>query len=161
MEDKVFENRAGKFMMENTGQGRKIRGLVLISLLHLVFTGDEIKSGPLEYFINRNGETYRTFYTDDKIFLDEDELTEDEVRKFFKEVGENMLSLEQVKSEMLTWIEHSMNLLNLGLLKRYPKYPSYERAIQGYKEYIDCPEKLILGYYTPKYQVQDISTNNK
>lgn len=148
-------------MMENTGQGRKIRGLVLISLLHLVFTGDEIKSGPLEYFINRNGETYRTFYTDDKIFLDEDELTEDEVREFFKEVGENMLSLEQVKSEMLTWIEHSMNLLNLDLLKRYPKYPSYERAIQGYKEYIDYPEKLILGYYTPKYQVQDISTNNK
>lgn len=83
MEDKVFENRAGKFMMENTGQGRKIRGLVLISLLHLVFTGNEIKSGPLEYFINRNGETYRTFYTDDKIFLDEDELTEDEVREFF------------------------------------------------------------------------------
>lgn len=148
-------------MMENTGQGRKIRGLVLISLLHLVFTGDEIKSGPLEYFINRNGETYRTFYTDDKIFLDEDELTEDEVREFFKDVGENMLSLEQVKSEMLTWIEHSMNLLNLDLLKRYPKYPSYERAIHGYKEYIDCPEKLILGYYTPKYQVQDISTNNK
>lgn len=148
-------------MMENTGQGRKIRGLVLISLLHLVFTGNEIKSGPLEYFIDRNGETYRTFYTDDKIFLDEDELTEDEVREFFKEVGENMLSLEQVKSEMLTWIEHSMNLLNLDLLKRYPKYPSYKRAIQGYKEYIDCPEKLILGYYTPKYQVQDISTNNK
>lgn len=148
-------------MMENTGQGRKIRGLVLISILHLVFTGDEIKSGPLEYFIDRNGETYRTFYTDDKIFLDEDELTEDEVREFFKEVGENMLSIEQVKSEMLTWIEHSMNLLNLDLLKRYPKYPGYEEAVREYKEYISCPEKLVLGYYTPKYQVQDISTNNK
>ena len=161
MEDKVFENRAGKFMMENTGQGRKIRGLVLASLFHLVFTGEEIESGPLEYFIERDGRTYHTFHLDDKIFLDEDQLTEDEVNKFFEETEEKMPTMIQIKNYISTWVENNMNLLNLDLLKRYPKYPSYERAIQGYKEYIDCPEKLILGYYTPKNQVQDISTNNK
>lgn len=156
-----MENLAGKFIIENTGQGRKIRGLVLASLFHLVFTGHEIESGPLKYFIDRNGRTFNTFYLEDKIFLDEDQLTEDEVRGFFEDVGEDMLSLEEVKSRTSTWVEHNMTLLNTHLLKRYPKYPSYERAVRDYKKYIDCPEKLILGYYTPKYQVQDTSTNNR
>lgn len=61
-----------------------------------------------------------------------------------------MLSLEEVKSEMSTWIEYNMTALNSDLLKRYPKYPGYERAVRDYKEYISCPEKLVLGYYTPK-----------
>lgn len=161
MEDKVFENLAGKFIMENTGQGRKIRGIVLASLFHLVFTGNEIKSGPLEYYIDRNGDTYNTFYLDDKIFLDEGQLTEEEVREFFEEVGENMLTIEQVKSNISTWVEHNMTTLNTHLLKIYPKYPSYEKAVRKYKKYIDHPEKLILGYYTPKNQVQDIPTNNR
>ena len=156
-----MENLAGKFIVDKYGKGRKIRGLVLASLFHLVFTGEEIESGPLEYFIERDGRTYHTFYLDDKIFLDEDQLTEDEVNKFFEETEEKMPTMIQIKNYISTWVENNMNLLNLDLLKRYPKYPSYERAIQGYKEYIDCPEKLILGYYTPKYQVQDISTNNK
>lgn len=150
MEDKVFENLAGKFIVEKSGPDRKISGLVLISLIYLVFTGDKIESGPLEYFIDRNGRTYKTFYLNDKIFLDEDELTKDEIREFFKEVGEDMLSLEEVKSEMSTWIEHNMTALNSDLLKKYPKYPGYERAVRDYKEYIDCPGKLVLGYYTPK-----------
>ena len=87
---------------------------------------------------------------DDKIFLDEDQLTEEEVREFFEEVGENMLTIEQVKSNMSTWVEHNITTLNTHLLKRYPKYPSYEKAVREYKEYISCPEKLVLGYYTPK-----------
>lgn len=161
MEDKVFENLAGKFIMENTGQGRKIRGIVLASLFHLVFTGNEIESGPLEYYIDRNGDTYSTFYLDDKIFLDEGQLTEEEVREFFEEVGENMLTIEQVKSNISMWVEHNMTTLNTHLLKIYPKYPSYEKAVRKYKKYIDYPEKLILGYYTPKNQVQDIPTNNR
>jgi hypothetical protein len=161
LEDKVFENLAGKYLIENTGQGRKIEGLVLASLFHIVFTGDEIESGPLEYFIDRSGRTFNTFYLDDKIFLDEDQLTEDEVREFFEDVGEKMPSLEEVKSNTLIWVKHIMTALNSHLLKRYPKYPGYERAVGDYKEYISCPEKLILGYYTPKNQVQDISTNNK
>lgn len=150
MEDKVFENLAGKFIVEKSGPDRKIRGLVLASLFHLVFTGDEIESGPLEYYIDRDGDTYSTFYLDDKIFLDEDQLTEEEVREFFEEVGENMLTIEQVKSNISTWVEHNMTTLNTHLLKRYPKYPSYEKAVRKYKKYIDCPKKLVLGYYTPK-----------
>ena len=150
MESKVIENLAGKFIVEKSGQGKKIRGLVLASLFHLVFTGDEIESGPLEYYIDRDGDTYSTFYLDDKIFLDEDQLTEEEVREFFEEVGENMLTIEQVKSNMSTWVEHNITILNTHLLKRYPKYPGYEKAVREYKEYISCPEKLVLGYYTPK-----------
>lgn len=46
--------------------------------------------------------------------------------------------------------------LNIQLLKRYPKYPGYEKAVREYKEYISCPEKLVLGYYTPRNQVQGI-----
>ena len=84
-----MENLAGKFIIENNGQGKKIRGLVLASLFHLAFTGEEIESGPLEYFIERDGRTYHTFYLDDKIFLDEDQLTEDEVNKFLEEVEKN------------------------------------------------------------------------
>ena len=140
--------------MENTGQGRKIEGLVLASLFHIVFTGDEIESGPLEYFIDRSGRTFNTFYLDDKIFLSEDQLTEEEVREFFNEVGENMPTLEQVRSNMSMWVKHNMTTLKTHLLKRYPKYPGYERAVGDYKKYISCPEKLILGYYTPKYQVR-------
>lgn len=155
LEDKVFENLAGKYLIEYTGQGRKIEGLVLASLFHLVLVEDEIESGPLEYFIDRSGRTFNTFYLDDKIFLSEEELTKDEVRGFFENVGEKMPSLEQVRSKMSIWVEHNMTLLNTHLLKRYPKYPSYERAVRDYKKYIDCPEKLILGYYTPKNQVQD------
>lgn len=161
MEDKVFKNLAGRFIVEYTQYGRKIRGLVLASLFHLVFTGSEIESGPLEYFIDRSGRTFNTFYLDDKVFLSEDQLTEDEVRRFFEEVGENMLTLEEVKNNMSMWVEHNMTTLNTHLQKRYPKYPSYERAVKGYKEYIDCPEKLILGYYTPKNQVQDTPTKNR
>lgn len=161
MEDKVFENLAGKYLVENTGHGRKIEGLVLASLFHLVFTGDEIESGPLEYFIDRSGRTFNTFYLEDKIFLDEDQLTEDEVHRFFEEVGEKLPSLEEVKSNMLMWVKHNMTTLNTHLLKRYPKYPGYERAVGDYKEYINCPDKLILGYYTPKNQVQDTSTKDK
>lgn len=145
-----MENLVGKFIVEKSGPDRKIRGLVLASLFHLVFTGDEIESGPLEYYIDRDGDTYSTFYLDDKIFLDEDQLTEEEVREFFEEVGENMLTIEQVKSNMSTWVEHNITTLNTHLLKRYPKYPSYEKAVREYKEYISCPEKLVLGYYTPK-----------
>lgn len=145
-----MKNLAGKFIVEKSGQGKKIRGLVLASLFHLVFTGDEIESGPLEYYIDRDGDTYSTFYLDDKIFLDEDQLTEEEVREFFEEVGENMLTIEQVKSNMSTWVEHNITILNTHLLKRYPKYPGYEKAVREYKEYISCPEKLVLGYYTPK-----------
>ena len=78
-----MENLAGKFIVEKSGPDRKIRGLVLISLIYPVFTGDKIESGPLEYFIDRNGRTYKTFYLNDKIFLDEDELTKDEIREFF------------------------------------------------------------------------------
>ena len=149
MEDKVFENLAGKFIMENTGQGRKIRGIVLASLFHLAFTGNEIESGPLEYYIDRNGDTYSTFYLDDKIFLDEDQLTEDEVNKFLEEVEEKMPTMIQIKNYISTWVEHNMTTLNTHLLKRYPKYPSYEKAVRKYKKY-DHPEKLVLGYYTPK-----------
>lgn len=145
-----MKNLAGKFIVKKSGQGKKIRGLVLASLFHLVFTGDEIESGPLEYYIDRDGDTYSTFYLDDKIFLDEDQLTEEEVREFFEEVGENMLTIEQVKSNMSTWVEHNITILNTHLLKRYPKYPGYEKAVREYKEYISCPEKLVLGYYTPK-----------
>ena len=78
--NKVMEKLAGKYLMENTGQGKKIRGLVLASLFHLVLVEGEIESGPLEYYIDRNGDTYSTFYLDDKIFLDEGQLTEEEVR---------------------------------------------------------------------------------
>lgn len=145
-----MKNLAGKFIVEKSGQGKKIRGLVLASLFHLVFTGDEIESGPLEYYIDRDGDTYSTFYLDNKIFLDEDQLTEEEVREFFEEVGENMLTIEQVKSNMSTWVEHNITILNMHLLKRYPKYPGYEKAVREYKKYLDCPEKLVLGYYTPK-----------
>ena len=136
--------------MENTGQGRKIRGIVLASLFHLAFTGNEIESGPLEYYIDRNGDTYSTFYLDDKIFLDEDQLTEDEVNKFLEEVEEKMPTMIQIKNYISTWVEHNMTTLNTHLLKRYPKYPSYEKAVRKYKKYIDHPEKLVLGYYTPK-----------
>lgn len=150
MEDKVFENLAGKYLMENNGQGKKIRGLVLASLFHLAFTGEEIESGPLEYLIERDGRTYHTFYLDDKIFLDEDQLTEDEVNKFLEEVEEKMPTMIQIKNYISTWAENNMTTLNLLILKRYPKYPSYEKAVRKYKKYIDCPEKLVLGYYTPK-----------
>ena len=150
MEDKVFENLAGKFIVEKSGPDRKIRGLVLASLFHLVFTGDEIESGPLEYYIDRDGDTYSTFYLDDKIFLDEDQLTEDEVNKFLEEAGERMPSMIQIKRYISTWVENNMTTLNLHILKRYPKYPGYEKAVREYKEYISCPEKLVLGYYTPK-----------
>lgn len=156
-----MENLAGKFIIENNGQGKKIRGLVLASLFHLAFTGEEIESGPLEYFIERDGRTYHTFYLDDKIFLDEDQLTEDEVNKFFEEAEEKMPTMIQIKNYISTWVKHNMTTLNTHLLKRYPKYPGYERTVGDYKKYISCPEKLILGYYTPKYQVQDISTNNR
>lgn len=150
MEDKVFENLAGKYLMENTGQGKKIRGLVLASLFHLVLVEGEIESGPLEYFIERDGRTYHTFYLDDKIFLDEDQLTEDEVNKFLEEVEEKMPTMIQIKNYISTWVENNMTTLNLHILKRYPKYPGYEKAVREYKEYISCPEKLVLGYYTPK-----------
>lgn len=154
-----MENLAGKFIVEYTQYGRKIRGLVLASLVHFVFTGDEIEFGPLEYFIERSGKTFNTFYLDDKIFLSEDQLTEDEVRRFFEEVGEDMPDMKQIKSNMSMWVEHNITTLNSHLIKSYPKYPSYERAVKGYKEYISCPEKLILGYYAPKQEVQD--TPNK
>lgn len=52
-----MENLAGKFIVDKDGKERKIRGLVLASLFHLVFTGEEIESGPLEYFIERDGRT--------------------------------------------------------------------------------------------------------
>lgn len=61
-----------------------------------------------------------------------------------------MLTIEQVKSNMSTWVEHNITTLNTHLLKRYPKYPSYEKAVRKYKKYISCPKKLVLGYYTPK-----------
>lgn len=156
-----MENLAGKFIVEKSGPDRKIRGLVFASLVHLVFTEEEIKSGPLEYYIDRDGKTYCTFYLDDKIFLDRDQLTEDEVHKFFEEVGEGMPTIRQIKDYISTWLEYNMTTLNTHLLKRYPKYPSYEKAVREYKEYISCPEKLVLGYYTPKNQVQDISTKDK
>lgn len=145
-----MENLAGKYLMENNGQGKKIRGLVLASLFHLAFTGEEIESGPLEYLIERDGRTYHTFYLDDKIFLDEDQLTEDEVNKFLEEVEEKMPTMIQIKNYISTWVENNMTTLNLLILKRYPKYPSYEKAVRKYKKYIDCPEKLVLDYYTPK-----------
>lgn len=145
-----MENLAGKYLMENNGQGKKIRGLVLASLFHLAFTGEEIESGPLEYFIERDGRTYHTFYLNDKIFLDEDQLTEDEVNKFLEEVEEKMPTMIQIKNYISTWVENNMTTLNLLILKRYPKYPGYEKAVREYKEYISCPEKLVLGYYTPK-----------
>lgn len=145
-----MENLAGKYLMEKNGPDIKIRGLVFASLVHLAFTGEEIESGPLEYFIERDGRTYHTFYLDDKIFLDEDQLTEDEVNKFFEEVEEKMPTMIQIKNYILTWVGHNMTTLNLQILKRYPKYPGYEKAVREYKEYISCPEKLVLGYYTPK-----------
>ena len=145
-----MENLAGKFIIEKSGPDRKIRGLVLASLFHLAFTGEEIESGPLEYFIERDGRTYHTFYLDDKIFLDEDQLTEDEVNKFLEEVEEKMPTMIQIKNYISTWVENNMTTLNLLILKRYPKYPGYEKAVREYKEYISCPEKLVLGYYTPK-----------
>lgn len=136
-----MENLAGKFLVDNDGTDRKIRGLVLASLSHLVFTGEEIKSGPLEYYIDRDGKTYCTFYLDDKIFLDEDQLTEDEVNKFLEEVEEKMPTMIQIKNYISTWVENNMTTLNLHILKRYPKYPGYEEAVREYKEYISCPEK--------------------
>lgn len=145
-----MENLAGKFIIENNGQGKKIRGLVLASLFHLAFTGEEIESGPLEYYIDRDGKTYCTFYLDDKIFLDRDQLTNDEVHNFFEEVGEGMPTIRQIKDYISTWLEYNMTTLNTHLLKRYPKYPGYEEAVREYKKYLDCPEKLVLGYYTPK-----------
>lgn len=145
-----MENLAGKFIVEKSGPDRKIRGLVLASLFHLAFTGEEIESGPLEYFIERDGRTYHTFYLDDKIFLDEDQLTEYEVNKFLEEVEEKMPTMIQIKNYISTWVENNMTTLNTHLLKRYPKYPGYERTVRDYKEYISCPEKLVLGYYTPK-----------
>ena len=145
-----MENLAGKFIVEKNGPDRKIKGLVIASLFHLVFTGEEIESGPLEYLIERDGRTYHTFYLDDKIFLDEDQLTEDEVNKFLEEVEEKMPTMIQIKNYISTWEENNMTTLNLHILKRYPKYPGYEKAVREYKEYISCPEKLVLGYYTPK-----------
>lgn len=145
-----MENLAGKFIVEKSGPDRKIRGLVLASLFHLILTGEEIKSGPLEYYIDRDGKTYCTFYLDDKISLDKDQLTEDEVREFFDEVGEEIPTIRQIKDYISTWLEYNMTTLNTHLLKRYPKYPGYEEAVREYKEYISCPEKLVLGYYTPK-----------
>lgn len=152
-----MKNLAGKFLVDNDGT---IRGLVLASLSHLVFTGGEIKLGPLEYYIDRDGKTYCIFYLDDKIFLSEDQLTEDEVHKFFEEVGEEMPTIRQIKDYISTWLEYNMTKLNKRLLKRYPKYPSYEKAVKDCKEYIDCPEKLVLGYYAPETQVQDLQQNN-
>ena len=143
------------------GQAEKSEVLYLLLYLILFFTGEEIKSGPLEYYIDRDGKTYCTFYLDDKIFLDKDQLTGDEVHNFFEEVGEGMPTIRQIKDYISTWLEYNMTTLNTHLLKRYPKYPGYEEAVREYKEYISCPEKLVLGYYAPETQVQDTSTKDK
>lgn len=72
------------------------------------------------------------------------------MNKFLEEVEEKMPTMIQIKNYISTWVENNMTILNLRILKRYPKYPGYEKAVREYKEYISCPEKLVLGYYTPK-----------
>lgn len=79
-----MENLAGKFIVEKSGPDRKIRGLVFASLVHLDFDGTDIKLEPLEFFVGQDGNTFCTFYLEDKIFLDEDQLTREGKDEFFK-----------------------------------------------------------------------------
>lgn len=151
-----MENLAGKFIVEKNGPDRKIRGLVFASLVHLDFDGTDIKLEPLEFFVGQDGNTFCTFYLEDKIFLDEDQLTREEKDEFFKNRELITNTIENSREETLRWIESNMISLNIQLLKRYPKYPGYEKAVREYREYLDCPEKLVLGYYTPRNQVQGI-----
>lgn len=154
MEDKVFENLAGKFIMENTGQGRKIRGVVLASLFHLVFTGNEIESGPLEYYIDRNGDTYSTFYLDDKIFLDEDQLTEEEVEeinRYYRLKGYYRTSrvVKDATTETIKYLKKREFFINCRISSHSlgTKWPEVENGRKLLDLMKNSPEKLITEYF--------------